>query len=153
MILKNHMIESNAIFKGCSSEIPLTCLTYIYLIMDCVASSTRQLILNRELTDSFKPTWGLRQGYPLTPYLFVLCMERLPHLIQLAVDSEFWRPIQLNKGGSSLTQLFFANDLILYAEANLKQLQIMKMVLNCFCGQKRVTKKLCFFLQKCSKSH
>ncbi|XP_039025020.1 uncharacterized protein LOC120158187 [Hibiscus syriacus] len=37
--------------------------------------------LNGEKTSYFSPSWGLRQGDPISPYLFILFMERLGHLI------------------------------------------------------------------------
>ena len=56
--------------------------SWINLIMFCVSSSPNVLILvSDEPTKSFKPKGGLRQGEPLSPYLFVLCMERLSNMI------------------------------------------------------------------------
>lgn len=49
----------------------------INLIMSCVTSSSLSILWNGNKLDSFHPTRGLRQGDPMSPYLFVLCMEKL----------------------------------------------------------------------------
>lgn len=71
--------------------------------------------------NAFKPLRGLRQGDLLSPYLFVLCMERLCHLNEEAVEEKKWKPIFLSRGGPKLTHICFADDLILFAEASLAQ--------------------------------
>lgn len=58
----------------------------ISIIMKCVTTSTLCFSWNGEKTAPFKPSRGLRQGDPLSPYLFILCMERLSHLIEEAVN-------------------------------------------------------------------
>lgn len=52
----------------------------VAVIMKLTSSSCR--LLNEEVTDVIKQTRGLRKGDPLSPYIFVLCMERLGHLFQ-----------------------------------------------------------------------
>lgn len=93
----------------------------VSVIMNYVSSASFQILWNGSITESFCPMCGLRQGDPLSPYLFVLCMERLRHLIDEAVGCGCWSPIFLSRGVPVLSRLFFADDLILFYEANLTQ--------------------------------
>ncbi|XP_070020817.1 secreted RxLR effector protein 78-like [Nicotiana tabacum] len=51
--------------------------TITNLIMSCVSSSTISVIVNGEKTNPFMSTRGIKQGDPLSLYLFILCMEKL----------------------------------------------------------------------------
>lgn len=53
----------------------------IRLIMQCVSTTRMSILWGGEISESFTPTRGLRQGDPLSPYLFMLYMERLAHII------------------------------------------------------------------------
>lgn len=63
------------------------------------------------MTSYYKPSRGLRQGDPLSPYLFVLCLQKLSDMIEMAVHSGVWKPVVLSRGGptyfSSLFCRFF----------------------------------------------
>ena len=54
----------------------------IKLIMSYVTSMSTSLLLNGGNLDPFLPSRGIRQGDPLSPYLFILSMEFLGHLIE-----------------------------------------------------------------------
>ncbi|CAA7036129.1 unnamed protein product [Microthlaspi erraticum] len=128
---------------------------WVKWIMQCVAGPSMSLLWNGEKTESFKPLRGLRQGDPLSPYLFVLCMERLCHLIEQAMDTKQWKPISLSRGGPKLTHICFADDLILFAEASVQQIRVIRRVLERFCqasGQKvSLEKSKIFFSDNVSR--
>lgn len=78
------------------------------------------------MLQSFRPTRGLRQGDPLSPYLFVMCMETLNHHIMPLVREGSWCHIRLSRGGMHVSHLFFADDLLLFGEASFSQAKLME---------------------------
>lgn len=119
--------------------------------MECVSGPSMSILWNGEKTESFKPLRGLRQGDLLSPYLFVLCMERLCHLIDEAVEDKKWKPIRLSRGGPKLSHICFADDLIRFAEASVSQIRVIRSVLEMFCsasGQKVSLSKSKIFFSK-----
>lgn len=72
---------------------------YVDLVWHCISTPRMRMMWNGEALEEFTPSRGIRQGDPISPYLFVLCIERLFQMISLAVEEEQWRPIQLSRGG------------------------------------------------------
>ncbi|KAG7551702.1 Ribonuclease H domain [Arabidopsis thaliana x Arabidopsis arenosa] len=124
-------------------------------IMACVTGPSMRILWNGEQTDAFKPARGLRQGDPLSPYLFVLCLERLCHMIEVEVGRKTWTPISISRGGPKLSHVCFADDLILFAEASVSQVRVIRRVLEKFClasGQKvSLEKSKIFFSSNVSR--
>ena len=54
----------------------------------------------------------------MSPYLFVLCMERLSMMILQKVDSSVWKPIWVIMGGIEISHPLFANDILLLWRPN-----------------------------------
>ena len=55
---------------------------WVHLIMGCVKTVTYSILVNGEPCGMIQPTHGIRQGDPLSPFLFLLCMEGLNGLIK-----------------------------------------------------------------------
>ncbi|KAG8493191.1 hypothetical protein CXB51_010608 [Gossypium anomalum] len=85
------------------------------------------------VTPDFKPTRRVDQGDPLSPYLFVLRMERLGHCIQQARDEGKWQPLRLSNNGPGLTHLFFADDLVYFYRAKMDHTNVVKDIIMQFC--------------------
>lgn len=96
------------------------------LIMSCVTSASFQVIFNGDLSNKFSSGSGIRQGDPISPYIFVLCMEKLSHIIQSAIDVGQWKPIRSSQVGPMVSHIFFADDIILFVEASTGQTKVLK---------------------------
>lgn len=83
-------------------------LWMIWVIIECISSPTMSINWNGSVTDSFDQSRGLRQGDPLSSYLFVLCLERLAHCIYDSVCSGTWKPFGFKRNtGPKISHLFF----------------------------------------------
>lgn len=83
---------------------------------------------------SLKPSCRLRQGDPLSPYLFVLWMEKLALLIDDQVRNGSWNPVKISREGPVISHLFFADDILLFTKASHSQVQLVTKVMEDFCN-------------------
>ena len=81
--------------------------------MECVSTVSYSLLINGEPMGNIKPSRGIRQGDPLSPYLFLLCSEGLHRMIKKAVDIGDIQGVSICRNGPKLTHLFFADDSLL----------------------------------------
>lgn len=51
---------------------------WVNMIMACVSSVNYRVWFNSDETEVFAPTGGLREGDPLFPYLFLICLRGFP---------------------------------------------------------------------------
>ena len=111
----------------------------ISLIMSCVSSSFISILVNGGALKPFYPSRGIRQDDPMSPYLFILCMEVLGALIEEKCKAKLWNSVKAFQGSPEFSHIFFADDLMLFAKANNKNCTTIREVLNTFCelsGQK-----------------
>ena len=62
----------------------------IDLIMSCVSTVSKSILFNGEALDPIFPSRGIRQGDPISPYLFILCMDYLRQLIEEKCSENLW---------------------------------------------------------------
>ena len=106
----------------------------ITLIISCVSFSSISILFNGGALEHFLPSRGIRQGDPLSPYLFILCMEVLGAFIADKCYSKHWNPIKASQSGPAFSHLFFADDLVHFARADRKNCIAIREVLDSFCS-------------------
>lgn len=87
---------------------------WIKIIMTLVTTVTYKFKVNGVVSQRIVPQRGLRQGDPLSPYLFILAVDALSHMINKAHTQGLIKGIQLTRDSPTLTYLFFANDVVLF---------------------------------------
>lgn len=104
---------------------------FIGWVMECVTTTSYSVALNGSLHGHFKGNRGLRQGDPLSPFLFVLCIEYLSRMLKVATyDSDFnFHP---KCGPLRISHLAFADDLMLFARGDIISVSILMDCLNKF---------------------
>lgn len=94
---------------------------WVRRIMSCVTSVSFCFKINGRIHGNVVPTRGLRQGDPISPYLFILCADGFSSLITQAVHRRSIHGIQICRGAPSLSHLVFADDSILFARASVRE--------------------------------
>lgn len=93
----------------------------ISVISACISTPSMRLNWCGRPSNDFIPSRGIRQGDPISPYLFVIAMERLSHCIIGAVNYGAWLPMKFGRDGLAISHLMFADDILLIFEASSDQ--------------------------------
>ncbi|GJW39889.1 RNA-directed DNA polymerase, eukaryota, partial [Tanacetum coccineum] len=89
------------------------------------------ILVNGSPSNEFQFHCGLKQGDPLSPYLFILIMESLHLSISRAVNEKLFKGIRLH-GSLSLSHLFYADDALFIGEWSDANLRGIIYILKCF---------------------
>ncbi|KAA3451486.1 reverse transcriptase [Gossypium australe] len=105
---------------------------WIELIMKCITSVSYTVLINGSRGRSFNPSRGLRQGDPLSPFLFLICSEGLSTLMRTAKKNGLIRGARASRKGPEISHLLFAYDCMMFGEATEKGARVLKNLLNIY---------------------
>ena len=124
---------------------------WIQLVMNCISTTSYSILVNGEPKGDIRPSRGIRQGDPLSPYLFLISSKGLNHQIQKAAADDLIRGFSLCRSGPKITHIFFANDTLLFCQAEMGDLQVIQDILQLYekaSGQKINRNKTTVFFSK-----
>jgi hypothetical protein len=103
---------------------------WIGWIRELLKTSQAQMIINGQSGKKFNIQRGVRQGDPLSPYIFILVADILQQMFRKAYESGFLgHPIQQ---GSPYPALQYADDTLLIIQGSVHQAFLAKQILHAF---------------------
>lgn len=117
--------------------------SWVTLIMKCVTTVSYRVKVNGELTETISPTRGLRQGDPLSPYLFLICAEGFSALLNSAEEQGRIQGVTICENAPSINHLLFADDSLLLLKSNRENANHLKYVLQLYeeCSGQTINKE------------
>ena len=104
--------------------------TWIKWISRCLKSASSSILINGSPTHEFNIQRGLRQGDPLSPFLFIIAMEGLHIAMEDAMVAGLYSGFNINT--LNLSHLFFADDALFIGEWSQNNIKSLVAILECF---------------------
>lgn len=108
------------------------CERWVNLIMQYVESVQFTVLINGEPGQPFSPQRGLRQGDPLSPYLFLFCAKGLSALLTEEEQKRHFSGLHINKHCPTITHLFYVDNNLIFFKAARKDCQTLKGIFNAY---------------------
>lgn len=124
---------------------------WIRLMMLCVKTVIYSILVNGEPQGMIKPTRGIKQGDPLSPFLFLLCTKGLHGLISQAANVRELHGFSLCRKGPKLTHLLFTDDSLLFCKSTPQECRKVLDILETYslCSEQNINKsKTAIFFSK-----
>ncbi|GKC16456.1 RNA-directed DNA polymerase, eukaryota, reverse transcriptase zinc-binding domain protein, partial [Tanacetum coccineum] len=103
---------------------------WIKWISGCLLSATSSILINGRPTREFNIHRGLRQGDPLSPFLFIIAMEGLHVAVEDAMAAGLYRGFKVNT--LNLSNFFFADDALFIGDWSRANIKSLVSILECF---------------------
>jgi hypothetical protein len=100
----------------------------VQTIMRCVSSVSFSILVNGQPSQKFKPNRGIRQGDPLSPYLFILCADVFSNMISNKQNQSLINGLAIAQSTPKISHLFFADDSLIFCKAKKEEATQLKAI-------------------------
>lgn len=100
--------------------------------MECITSAHASVLVNGSPSGDFKLERGLRQGDPLSPFLYLLVAEGLSILVSRAVDAGIFEAAELGRNKVRISHIQYADDIVFVGSGKDSNIVAMKRILKNF---------------------
>ncbi|KAL8480022.1 hypothetical protein ACS0TY_026816 [Phlomoides rotata] len=101
-------------------------------IMECVKTASTNVLINGSPCGEFKMKRGLRQGDPISHFLYLIIAEGLNLLIRKATEEGLLKVTEIGTQGIHISHLQYADDTIFLCDGGIENLVIIKRILQLF---------------------
>lgn len=101
----------------------------VEVIMRCVIAISFDVLINGDPSDPFFPSRGIRQGDPLSLYLFLFCAQALFALIRRKVEKQVLHGVRICRNAPAISKLLFTDDKLIFGTATSSELAHVKEIL------------------------
>ncbi|KAJ9541740.1 hypothetical protein OSB04_028246 [Centaurea solstitialis] len=116
--------------------------TLVKWITEMVSTPTYSVVVNSEAKGFFHGKRGIRQGDPLSPYLFTIVMEGFSMLLQQCIEEAGMFGYHLGCENLGITHLCFADDLFVFTRGDVASVEVVKKALSLFASRSGLTPNL-----------
>lgn len=102
-------------------------------IKACITTVSYQVLVNGKRTNLIMPSRGIRQGGPLSPYLFILMSDVLSWRMEQRVTNKEIVGIKAKRTCPESHHLLFADDSLFFLKGSLDNAQALKYTLDKYC--------------------
>ncbi|XP_075475824.1 uncharacterized protein LOC142513002 [Primulina tabacum] len=105
---------------------------WVEKVMRCVRSVKYSIALNGDIIDHVNPGRGLRQGDPLSPFLFVLCAQGLSSILSSFESRKLITGVRIANSSPQISHLFFADDSLIFLKATISDCLNLRQCLSLY---------------------
>ncbi|XP_050211520.1 uncharacterized protein LOC126661702 [Mercurialis annua] len=105
---------------------------WIEWMFACLSSATTAILVNGSPVEPINLKRGVRQGDPISPYLFVIAVEGLKRILDKSGELGFTSGYCFADDQNPISLLQFADDTLLYLPFDIEQLQNLTRILRCY---------------------
>ncbi|MFA1236692.1 reverse transcriptase domain-containing protein, partial [Klebsiella pneumoniae] len=93
------------------------------------SSSSMALLINGREGEWFTPKCGLRQGDPLSPYLFIIVADMISRRLQIAISQNCLKIPKVVSSSLVASSILYADDILLFSAFHLPSLVFLQALL------------------------